>query len=87
MGVHASTCPAFANMLAGGDWKCVYVALRPKKQCKLLIDRLLVMWGALAGGWGIPAVVLSIAMVFSGVSYRFGGISAMRLLSIFANES
>lgn len=31
------------------------------------------MWGALAGGWGIPAIALAIAMVFSGVSFRFGG--------------
>lgn len=33
------------------------------------------MWGALAGGWGLPAVALAIAMVFSGVSFRFGGTS------------
>ncbi|KFY76837.1 hypothetical protein V499_03615 [Pseudogymnoascus sp. VKM F-103] len=30
------------------------------------------MWGALAGGWGVPAIALTIAMVFSGVSFRFG---------------
>ena len=33
------------------------------------------MWGALVGGWGVPAVALAIAMVFSGVSFRFGGMS------------
>lgn len=30
------------------------------------------MWGALAAGWGIPAIGLTVAMVFSGVSFRFG---------------
>ena len=30
------------------------------------------MWGSIAAGWGIPAVALTIALVFSGVSFRFG---------------
>jgi len=30
------------------------------------------MYGALASGWGIPAIALTIALVFSGVSFRFG---------------
>lgn len=30
------------------------------------------MWGALAAGWGIPAIVLVVSLVFSGVSFRFG---------------
>ena len=30
------------------------------------------MWGALASGWGIPAIALTVALVFSGVSFRFG---------------
>ena len=30
------------------------------------------MYGALAAGWGIPAIALTIALVFSGVSFRFG---------------
>lgn len=30
------------------------------------------MWGALATGWGIPALGLTLALVFSGVSFRFG---------------
>lgn len=30
------------------------------------------MWGALAAGWGIPAIALTVALVFSGVSFRFG---------------
>jgi len=33
----------------------------------------LVMFGAFAAGWGIPAVALAIALIFSGVSFRFGG--------------
>lgn len=31
------------------------------------------MFGAFATGWGIPAIALAIALVFSGVSFRFGG--------------
>ena len=30
------------------------------------------MWGALAGGWAIPGIGLAVAMIFSGVSFRFG---------------
>ena len=30
------------------------------------------MYGALATGWAIPAIGLTIALVFSGVSFRFG---------------
>ena len=30
------------------------------------------MWGAIASGWGIPAIALTVALVFSGVSFRFG---------------
>lgn len=30
------------------------------------------MWGSLASGWGIPAIALTFALVFSGVSFRFG---------------
>jgi hypothetical protein len=30
------------------------------------------MWGAFIVGWGIPAIGLTITLVFSGVSFRFG---------------
>jgi hypothetical protein len=30
------------------------------------------MWSSLGAGWGIPALVLTFALVFSGVSFRFG---------------
>ena len=30
------------------------------------------MWGALATGWGIPAIGVTLSLVFSGVSFRFG---------------
>jgi hypothetical protein len=30
------------------------------------------MYGALATGWGIPAIALTLSLVFSGVSFRFG---------------
>lgn len=35
-------------------------------------DLSLVMYGALVGGWGVPAIGLAIALVYSGVSFRFG---------------
>lgn len=35
------------------------------------------MFGAFVTGWGIPAIALAIALVFSGVSFRFGGESAI----------
>jgi hypothetical protein len=31
------------------------------------------MFGAFAAGWGIPAVAVTIALIFSGISFRFGG--------------
>jgi hypothetical protein len=30
------------------------------------------MWGSFVAGWGIPAIALTLALVFSGVSFRFG---------------
>lgn len=30
------------------------------------------MWAALAAGWGVPVIGLIVALVFSGVSFRFG---------------
>lgn len=36
------------------------------------------MWGAIAAGWGVPAIGLVLAMVFSGVSFRFGSKSTVR---------
>ncbi|KAH8602875.1 hypothetical protein B0O99DRAFT_604560 [Bisporella sp. PMI_857] len=30
------------------------------------------MYGAFAAGWGVPAIALTLALVFSGVSFRFG---------------
>ena len=30
------------------------------------------MWGSLGAGWAIPTIVLTLALVFSGVSFRFG---------------
>jgi len=32
----------------------------------------LFMWGALATGWGIPIIALTLSLVFTGVSFRFG---------------
>jgi hypothetical protein len=30
------------------------------------------MYGALLGGWGIPFIAMTLALIFSGVSFRFG---------------
>jgi hypothetical protein len=30
------------------------------------------MWASMLAGWGIPAVALTLALIFSGVSFRFG---------------
>lgn len=32
------------------------------------------MWGALVFGWGIPIIGFTVMMVYTGVSYRFGGV-------------
>jgi hypothetical protein len=47
--------------------------LRRMTQSRLADNLPLVMFGAFAAGWGIPAVALAIALIFSGVSFRFGG--------------
>ena len=65
-----------AFLLAGGWCGIMWVFLRALAlHLQICWQRVLgktFMYGALAAGWGIPAIALTIALVFSGVSFRFG---------------
>ncbi|RDL34501.1 Uncharacterized protein BP5553_07629 [Venustampulla echinocandica] len=65
-----------ALVIAGGWAGLMWVFLRAValhlQICWQLVIGKTFMWGALAAGWGIPAIGLACAMVFSGVSFRFG---------------
>ncbi|KAH6675602.1 G protein-like protein-coupled receptor : GPCR, secretin-like protein [Halenospora varia] len=65
-----------AFLIAGGWCGVMWVFLRAValhlQICWQIVIGKTFMWGALATGWGIPAIGLTVAMVFSGVSFRFG---------------
>ncbi|KUJ24053.1 G protein-like protein-coupled receptor : GPCR, secretin-like protein [Mollisia scopiformis] len=65
-----------AFLIAGGWCGVMWVFLRALalhlQICWQVVIGKNFMWGALAAGWGIPAIGLTVAMVFSGVSFRFG---------------
>jgi len=65
-----------AFLLAGGWCGVMWVFMRALAlHLQICWQRILgktFMYGALAAGWGIPAIALTIALVFSGVSFRFG---------------
>ena len=71
------TCALSGAFLLGGGWSAVMwvflraVALHLQICWQIVIGKTF-MWGALASGWGIPAIALTFALVFSGVSFRFG---------------
>ncbi|KFY21508.1 hypothetical protein V493_07351 [Pseudogymnoascus sp. VKM F-4281 (FW-2241)] len=77
-GMESSTTCALSGafLLAGGWCGIMWVFMRALalhlQICWQVVIGKAFMWGALIGGWGVPAVALAIAMVFSGVSYRFG---------------
>jgi len=77
-GMDSSLTCAFsgAMLLAGGWCGVMWVFLRALalhlQICWQVIIGKSFMWGALATGWGIPAIALTLALVFSGVSFRFG---------------
>ncbi|KFY58195.1 hypothetical protein V497_04990 [Pseudogymnoascus sp. VKM F-4516 (FW-969)] len=77
-GMESSTTCALSGafLLAGGWCGIMWVFMRALalhlQICWQVVIGKAFMWGALAGGWGVPAVALAIAMVFSGVSFRFG---------------
>ncbi|CAG8954068.1 hypothetical protein HYFRA_00009169 [Hymenoscyphus fraxineus] len=65
-----------AFLIAGGWGGVMWVFLRAValhlQICWQMVIGKRFMWGALATGWGIPAIGLTVALVFSGVSFRFG---------------
>jgi hypothetical protein len=65
-----------AFLIAGGWCGVMWVFLRAValhlQICWQVVIGKTFMWGALATGWGIPALGLTLALVFSGVSFRFG---------------
>jgi hypothetical protein len=71
------TCAVSGAFLIAGGWCCIaWVFLRALalhlQICWQLVIGKSFMWGALAAGWTIPAIGLTVALVFSGVSFRFG---------------
>src|SRR6266498_5512739 len=76
--MHSSvTCALSGAFLLAGGWSAIMwifmraVALHLQICWQVVIGKTF-MWGALAAGWGIPAIGLTFALVFSGVSFRFG---------------
>jgi hypothetical protein len=73
----STTCAVSGAFLIVGGWCGVMwvflraVALHLQICWQMVIGKAF-MWGALATGWGIPAIGLTVALVFSGVSFRFG---------------
>jgi hypothetical protein len=73
----SKTCALSGAFLLIGGWSGVMwvflraVALHLQICWQVVIGKTF-MWGALASGWGIPAIALTVALVFSGVSFRFG---------------
>jgi hypothetical protein len=76
--MHSSTtCAVSGALILAGGWSGVMwvflraVALHLQICWQVVLGRSF-MWGAITAGWGIPAIALTIALVFSGVSFRFG---------------
>jgi hypothetical protein len=75
--VSSKTCAISGAFIIAGGWCGVmWVFLRAValhlQICWQVVIGNTFMWGALATGWGIPAIGLTVAIVFSGVSFRFG---------------
>ncbi|TVY60676.1 hypothetical protein LSUE1_G007449 [Lachnellula suecica] len=70
-------CAFSGAFLVAGGWSGVLwvflraVALHLQICWQVVIGKTF-MWISLSAGWGIPAIGLILAMVFSGVSFRFG---------------
>ena len=74
VGFPESAIASPADMLAIGHGEKLYVKAICLSPFKNLADHYaVVMFGAFATGWGVPAIALAIALIFSGVSFRFGG--------------
>ncbi|KAM3088373.1 hypothetical protein ACMFMG_000018 [Clarireedia jacksonii] len=65
-----------AFIMAGGWCGVMWLFLRSLalhlQICWQVVIGKMFMWGALVTGWGIPAIALTFALIFSGVSFRFG---------------
>ncbi|KIN04716.1 hypothetical protein OIDMADRAFT_50558 [Oidiodendron maius Zn] len=76
--MHSSrTCAISGAFLLFGGWGAVmWVCMRSValhlQICWQMVLGNSFMWGALAVGWGVPAIGIVFALVFSGVSFRFG---------------
>ncbi|EKD20727.1 hypothetical protein MBM_01409 [Drepanopeziza brunnea f. sp. 'multigermtubi' MB_m1] len=73
----STTCAlSGAFLLAGGFCAVMWIFLRALalhlQICWEIVIGKTFMWAALATGWGIPALIVTVAMIFSGVSFRFG---------------
>lgn len=73
----SKTCALSGAFLLLGGWSGVmWIFLRALalhlQICWQMVLGKSFMWGAIATGWGIPAIALTVALVFSGVSFRFG---------------
>lgn len=70
-------CAFSGAFIAGGGWSgLMWVFMRALalhlQICWQVVMGKSFMYGALAVGWGVPAIGLALAMIFSGVSFRFG---------------
>jgi hypothetical protein len=76
MGSNTSCALSGAFLIAGGWAAVIWIFLRAialhLQICWQKIIGKTFMWGALATGWGIPAIGVTLALTFSGVSFRFG---------------
>ncbi|KAI9679888.1 MAG: hypothetical protein M1817_004903 [Caeruleum heppii] len=65
-----------AFLLAGGWWSVMWVCLRALtlhlQICWQVITGKKFFYFAQAAGWGLPAVLVAVALAITGVSYRFG---------------
>jgi hypothetical protein len=76
--MHSSrTCGVSGSFILFGGlsavtWICLRSIALHLQICWRVVLGSSFMWGTLVVGWGIPAIGLALALVFSGVSFRFG---------------
>lgn len=73
----SKTCALSGAFLIAGGWCGVmWIFLRSLalhlQICWQVVIGKIFMWGAFAAGWGIPSLGVAMALIFSGVSFRFG---------------
>ncbi|KAI9720449.1 MAG: hypothetical protein M1812_002955 [Candelaria pacifica] len=72
-----TTCALSGAFLLAGGWAVVmWIFMRSLSLhlqiCWQMVPGVKFFYGALTAGWGIPAIMLAIALSITGVSYRFG---------------